>query len=80
MNTLDFYSNLVSDMTGVPREKVKKCISELEKYVENKRLLDSDISQENMTKILEAVKTDPQTFLNWLIDGQIEGFGRITLH
>ena len=73
MKSREFFSNLVSDMTGEPREEVRQRISELEKYVRNDEFINSDISQENMTKILEAVKTDPQTFLDWVTDGEIEG-------
>ncbi len=77
MNSLDFFSDLVSDMTGAPREEIRFRLSELEKYVRNDKFVDSDISPENMKKILEAVKTDPQSFLDWVTDGEIDDCKRI---
>jgi hypothetical protein len=80
MNALEFYSRLISGITGIPAEHVKQYMFDYEKYVGNDGCMHFDVPLEDMKKISEIAKTDPNVFLNWVTEGQIKGIDCTTKH
>lgn len=77
MTHLEFFAELLSEMTGASIDQVKQNMLEYEKHIERNSFIHTEISPDTIKKMRKAAKSDPQGFLRFITAGQQEVLGKI---
>jgi hypothetical protein len=77
---LDFFSELISEITGEPREDIKRNIIEYLESIEKSDLIHKKIPRDHAESLREAARADPSLFRSFLAKGWLGALKDITTH
>ena len=70
MTYLEFFAELLSEMTGISKKELTERMKEYDQHFESNNILYKEISKGDMDKMRNAARSDPQGFLMGILAGQ----------